>query len=130
MWNLATAPAWSDLIHITLWRNDGFLHLFYNFSKNNAFGKNLIRMKFIVHEISFKWVYFWAVKPNGYFVHFFVKSFPNIEFKNFYLVIILKFFLSNIHIINFEIPKIFWRRTPNLMKNFLKISLTLHWIFL
>ncbi len=33
---------WSDSIHIALWRNDGFLHSFHNFSKNNAFSENLI----------------------------------------------------------------------------------------
>ncbi len=26
MWNLGTVLAWSDLIHVTLWRNDGFSH--------------------------------------------------------------------------------------------------------
>ncbi len=38
---------WSDSIHILLWRNNGFLHSFRDFSKSNAFSKNLIRMKFI-----------------------------------------------------------------------------------
>ncbi len=50
MWNLATASAWSDLIQVTLWRNDGFLHSFCNFSKSNAFGENFIRTKFILHK--------------------------------------------------------------------------------
>ncbi len=54
MWNSATAPAWSDQIHVTLWRNDGFLHSLCNFSKNNAFGKNFIRTKFILHKIFFR----------------------------------------------------------------------------
>ncbi len=54
MWNLATAPAWSDLLHITLWRNDEFLHSFCNFSKSNAFGENFIRIKFILHKIYFR----------------------------------------------------------------------------
>ncbi len=51
MWNLATAPVWSDLIHVTLWRNYGFSHSFGNFSKSNAFGENFIRTKFILHKI-------------------------------------------------------------------------------
>ncbi len=54
MWNLVTAPAWSELIYVTLWRNDGFLHSFCNFSKSNAFGKNFIRTKFILHKIFFQ----------------------------------------------------------------------------
>ncbi len=54
MWNLATAPAWSDLIRVTLWSNDGFLHSFCNFSKSNAFGKNFISTKFILHKIFFR----------------------------------------------------------------------------
>ncbi len=37
-----------------LWRNDGFLHSFCNFSKNDAFGKNSSRTKFILHEIFFR----------------------------------------------------------------------------
>ncbi len=41
------------------------------------------------------------------FVYFFLKSFQNIDFGDFYLVIILMFLLLNIHIINFEIPQIF-----------------------
>ncbi len=53
MWNLATVPAWPDLMHITLWRNYEFLHSFRNFSKSNALGKNLIRTKFILHKIFF-----------------------------------------------------------------------------
>ncbi len=53
MWNLTTAPAWSNLIHVTLQRNDEFLHIFYNFSKSNAFGKNF-RTKFILHKIFFR----------------------------------------------------------------------------
>ncbi len=52
-----------DLIHITLWRNDGFLHSFCNFSKSNTFSKNFIRTKFILHKIFFH-VYFWAGKPR------------------------------------------------------------------
>ncbi len=36
---------WSNSIYITLWKNDGFLHLFHDFSKSNAFSKNLIRTK-------------------------------------------------------------------------------------
>ncbi len=54
MWNLATVPVWSDLIYVTLWRNDGFLHSFCNFSKSNAFGKNFSRTKFILHKIFFR----------------------------------------------------------------------------
>ncbi len=45
---------WSDSIHIVLWRNDGFLHSFHDFSKSNAFRKNLIRMEFILHKIFFR----------------------------------------------------------------------------
>ncbi len=47
MWNLATVTAWSNLIHVTLWGNDGFLQSFFNLSKINAFSKNLIKTKFI-----------------------------------------------------------------------------------
>ncbi len=54
MWNLATAPAWSDLIHVTLWRNNGLLQSFYNCTKSNAFGENFIRTKFILHKIFFR----------------------------------------------------------------------------
>ncbi len=54
MWNLATVSTWSDLIHVTLWRNDGFLHSFSNFSKNYAFGENFMRIKFILHKIFFR----------------------------------------------------------------------------
>ncbi len=53
MWNLATVPAWSDLIHVILWRNDGFLHSYCNFSKSNAFSENFVRTKFILHKIFF-----------------------------------------------------------------------------
>ncbi len=45
---------WSDSIHIALWRNDGFLHSFHDFSKSNALSKNLIRMEFIPHNIFFR----------------------------------------------------------------------------
>ncbi len=54
MWNLVTVPAWSDLILVTLWRNDGFLHLFCNFSKSNVFDENFMRTKFILHKIFFQ----------------------------------------------------------------------------
>ncbi len=54
MWNLATAPAWSNLIHVTLWENDGRLHPFHNFSRSNAFSNNLIKMKFILPKIFFQ----------------------------------------------------------------------------
>ncbi len=53
MWNLATAPMWSDLIHATLGRNDGFLYSFCNFSKSNTCGENFIRTKFILHKLFF-----------------------------------------------------------------------------
>ncbi len=53
MRNLATVPAWSDLIHVTLWRNYGFLHSFCNFSKSYVFGENFVRTKFILHKIFF-----------------------------------------------------------------------------
>ncbi len=39
---------------VTLRRNDGFLHSFYNFLKSNAFGENFIRTKFILHKIFFQ----------------------------------------------------------------------------
>ncbi len=54
MWNLATTPTWSDLIHITVWRNNEFLHSFRNLSKSNAFAKNLTRTMLILHKISFR----------------------------------------------------------------------------
>ncbi len=62
MWNLATALAWSDLIHVTLWRNNGFLQLFCNFSKSDAFDENFIRTKSFSIKFSFAWVYFRAEK--------------------------------------------------------------------
>ncbi len=34
--------------------NDGFFHSFYNFSKSNAFGKNFMRMQFILQKIFFR----------------------------------------------------------------------------
>ncbi len=40
--------------NVTLWKNDGFLQLFCNFSKSNAFGENFIRTKFILHKIFFR----------------------------------------------------------------------------
>ncbi len=54
MWNLASAPAWSDIIRVTLWRNNVFLHSFRNFSKSNVFSKHLIRTKFILYKIFFR----------------------------------------------------------------------------
>ncbi len=45
---------WYDSIHIDLRRNDGFLHLFRDFTESNAFSENLIRMKFILHKIYFR----------------------------------------------------------------------------
>ncbi len=57
LWNLATAPAWSDLIHVTLRRNDGFLHSFFNFSRSDTFGQIFIRTKFILHKIFFRMEY-------------------------------------------------------------------------
>ncbi len=45
---------WSDSIHISLWRNDGFVHSFDDFSKSNVFSKNFIRTKFILHKIFFR----------------------------------------------------------------------------
>ncbi len=53
MRNFATAPAWSNLIHVTLGRNYGFLHPFCNSSKGNAFDENFVRTKFILHKIFF-----------------------------------------------------------------------------
>ncbi len=44
----------SDSIHIALWRNYGFLHLFHDFSKNYAFSENLIKTNFILHKIFFQ----------------------------------------------------------------------------
>ncbi len=54
MWNLANAPVWSDLIHVAIWRNDGFLCSFCNFSKSSTFGENFMRIKFILHKIFFR----------------------------------------------------------------------------
>ncbi len=45
---------WSDSMHTALWRNDGFLHLFHDLSKSNAFSENSKRMKFILHKIFFR----------------------------------------------------------------------------
>ncbi len=41
-------------MHIALWRNDGFLHSFHDFSKSKAFSENLIRTKFILHKTFFQ----------------------------------------------------------------------------
>ncbi len=58
---------WSDSIHIALWRTDGFLHSFHDFSKTNAFSENLIRMTFwrifwyncyFQQHWALKWIYF------------------------------------------------------------------------
>ncbi len=54
MWNLATAPTRSGIIHVTLRRNDGFSHSFHNFSRSNAFGENFIITRFIFHKIFFR----------------------------------------------------------------------------
>ncbi len=35
---------WSDSIHVALWRNDGFLHSFHDFSKSNELRENFIRL--------------------------------------------------------------------------------------
>ncbi len=52
-------------IYITLWRNDGFLHSFRNFSKSNAFRKNLIRKEFILRKIFFQMSILLNSKPHG-----------------------------------------------------------------
>ncbi len=67
MWNLATTPTWSDLICLTLWRNDAFLHPFCNFSKSNAFSKNLVRTKFILYKIFFRMSIFSSSKTAWIF---------------------------------------------------------------
>ncbi len=51
---LAAMSVWSDLIHVTLWRNDGSSHSFSNFSRSTAFGENFIGTKFIFHKIFFR----------------------------------------------------------------------------
>ncbi len=70
MWNLATAPAWSDLIRVTVLKNNGFLHSFCNFSKNNAFGENFIRTKFILCKIFFRMSIFSSRKTLRMFFNF------------------------------------------------------------
>ncbi len=67
MWNLATVLAWSDLIHVTLRRNYGFLHSCCNFSKSNAFGENFIKTKFILHKIFFRMSLLSSRKPSRMF---------------------------------------------------------------
>ncbi len=74
MWNLATAPARSDLIYVTSRRNDGFLHSFCNFSKSNAFGENFIRTKFILHNIFF-WMSILSSRKT-------LRMFFNLHWKN------------------------------------------------
>ncbi len=58
---------WSEQIHVTLRRNDGFLHSFCIFFKSILFRKNLIRMKFILHKISFLVSIFKGGKSRRYF---------------------------------------------------------------
>ncbi len=41
-------------VYKALWRNDGFFHSFCYLSKNNAFGKNFMWTKFILHKIFFQ----------------------------------------------------------------------------
>ncbi len=47
---------WSDLIHVTLWRNDRFFHSFCNFSKSNEikckFDKNEVYSSIYVEKIT------------------------------------------------------------------------------
>ncbi len=54
----------SDSIHKALWRNDGFLHSFCDFSKSNAFSENFIRTKFILHKIFFQMSIFLSNKTS------------------------------------------------------------------
>ncbi len=74
MWNLATVSMWSDLIHVTLWRNDGFLHSFCNFSKSNAFGENFLRTKFILHKIFFQMSILSSRKTRADVLQFMLKN--------------------------------------------------------
>ncbi len=67
IWNLATVPAWSDLIYVTLWRNDGFSHSFYNFSKVMHLAKILLEQSLFAIKFSFEWVYFQTKKPRCMF---------------------------------------------------------------
>ncbi len=65
MWNLATAPEWFNLIHVTLWRSNILLHSFRDFSKSNAFfSKNLIRKKCTLHKIFFQMSILSSSKPR------------------------------------------------------------------
>ncbi len=56
---------WSGSIRIALWKVDGFLHSFCDFSKSIAFIENLIRTKFILHKIFFRMSIFRAAKLRG-----------------------------------------------------------------
>ncbi len=44
----------SNSIRIALWRSDGFLHSFRDFSESMTSSENLIRTKFILHKIFFQ----------------------------------------------------------------------------
>ncbi len=76
---------WSDLIHITLWRNDGFIHSFHNFSKCNAFSENLIRTKFILHKIFYQMSMLSSSKTSWIFFALHSKT----TFLGFQLIIII-----------------------------------------
>ncbi len=76
---------WSDSIHIALWRNDVFLLSFRNFSKSNAFSKNLIRTKFIFHKIFFPMRILSSSKMSGMFFNLHLKM----TILGFYLIIII-----------------------------------------
>ncbi len=93
---MATVPAWSDLIHVILWRNDGFFHSFCIFSKSNAFGENFIRTKFILHKIFFQLSILSSRKNLCMFLNLHLKMTP----LDFQLTIIThegfsQFFLKN-----------------------------------
>ncbi len=55
---------WYDSMLIILWRNNGFLHVFHDFWKSNAFSKNFVRTKLFSIKFSSEWVYFRARKTR------------------------------------------------------------------
>ncbi len=74
----------SDSIHIALSRNNGFLHLFRDFLKSNAFSENLVRIKFILHEI-FLWM---SILSSSKTSRMFINLHWKVTLPDFQLIII------------------------------------------
>ncbi len=64
-------------IHITISRNDEFLHSFCNLLKSNACGENLIRTKFMLHKIFFRMRILSSRKTSPMFFNLRWKNYKN-----------------------------------------------------